>query len=233
VNGESTYETQRIDHLGIVAGICREISLVEQSDAQVGESQRKVSCGHAVMVLVLKALGFTGRALFLMPEYLANKPVDVLIDAELTTAAFTDDTLGRSLDALYRAGVTEVFAGVAAHGLKVYGIEHRFVHLDSNSFHLHGLYEVAEPEAIEATYGYSRDQRPDLKQSVVQLITSQASVLPVWLEVLSGNSSDRTAFPRTVQATANSCSKKSRWRLRWTVPATVRRSWRACGMCRG
>jgi transposase len=202
MENEATYETKRIDHLGIVAGICREISLAEQVDAQVGGCERKVSCGQAVVALVLNALGFSGRALYLMPAYLENKPVDVLIDAELTAADFNDDTLGRALDDLYEAGVTEVFARVASHGLGVYGIEHRFVHLDSSSFHLHGVYDVcdAEREAIEVTHGYSRDQRPDLKQVVVQLVTSQASALPVWLEVLSGNSSDRTAFPQTVQA---------------------------------
>lgn len=201
MNRETSYETQRIDHLGIVAGICREIALVARIDAQVGGSQRKVSCGQAVMALVLNALGFSGRALYLMPEYLCNKPVELLIDEGLTAVDFNDDVLGRGLDALYSAGVTEVFAGVAAHALQVYGIEHRFVHLDSSSFHLHGVYDRAEPDqaAIEVTHGYSRDHRPDLKQAVVQLITSQASALPVWLEVLSGNSSDKHAFPETVR----------------------------------
>lgn len=202
MESEATYETKRIDHLGIVAGICQEISLAEQIDVQVGESERKVSCGPAVVALVLNALGFSGRALYLMPDYLMNKPVDVLIDPDLTAGDFNDDTLGRSLDDLYRVGVTEVFARVAAHALEVYGIEHRFVHLDSSSFHLHGVYDVSDPEreAIEVTHGYSRDQRPDLRQVVVQLVTSQASALPVWLEVLSGNSSDRTTFPQTVEA---------------------------------
>ncbi len=87
---------------------------------------------------------------------------------------FNDDSLGRSLDDLYQQGVTEVFARVASRALKVYEIEHRSVHLDSSSFHLHGQYETGEPntEAISITHGYSRDHRPDLKQVVVQLITS-------------------------------------------------------------
>lgn len=51
------YETCRIDHLGIVAGICREIGLIEQVDQWVKGSERKVSCGQAVQALVLNALG--------------------------------------------------------------------------------------------------------------------------------------------------------------------------------
>jgi transposase len=199
---EQRFETQRIDHLGIVAGISREIGLMEEVDQQVGGNNRKVSCGQAVQAMILNALGFTSRALYLMPDYLHNKPVDLLIDPALSAEDFNDDTLGRSLDDLYKQGITEVFAKIASRALDVYGIEHRFVHLDSSSFHLHGQYEASEPdtEAITITHGYSRDHRPDLKQVVVQLITSQRSALPIWLEVLSGNSSDKKTFAPTVEA---------------------------------
>ena len=202
MNPETRYETQRIDHLGIVAGICQEIGLIEEIDRLVGRGEQKVSVGQGTQAMVLNALGFSSRALYLMPEYMQNKPVDVLIGPGLTAEDFNDDSLGRSLEALYSKGVTEVFAQAAGRALRTYGIEHRFVHVDSSSFHLHGAYEVEEPdkEAITITEGYSRDHRPDLKQVVVQLITSQKSALPIWLEVLSGNSSDKESFPLSVAA---------------------------------
>lgn len=126
----------------------------------------------------------------------------MLIDPDLTAEDFNDDTLGRCLDDLYTAGVTEVFYQVASHALQVYGIRSRFVHLDSSSFHLHGAYDPDEPEreAISVTYGYSKDHRPDLKQVVLQLITHHKSTLPVWLEVLSGNSNDKKTFKATIKA---------------------------------
>ena len=199
---ETNYETQRIDHLGIVTGISREIELVETIDKKVGETGRKVSCGEGVLAMVQNALGFSSRALYLMPDYLRNKPIDLLIRPGLVAEDFNDDTLGRCLDDLYACGVTEVFASVASKALSVYGIEHRFVHLDSSSFHLHGQYEIETPdeEMISITHGYSRDHRPDLKQVVTQLITSHKSNLPVWLEVLSGNSSDKKTFSKSVNA---------------------------------
>jgi len=202
MSAEQTFETQRIDHLGIVSGVCREIALIEQIDAQVKASDRKVSCGKGTQALILNALGFVGRALYLMPDYLHNKPVDLLIDPDLTAEDFNDDTLGRCLDDLYEAGVTEVFFKVAAQALQVYGLRPNFVHLDSSSFHLHGAYDPEEPnrEAISVTYGYSKDHRPDLKQVVLQMITSHKSALPIWLEVLSGNSNDKKTFKATVKA---------------------------------
>ena len=213
MSAKPTYETQRIDHLGIIAGICQEISLIEKIDAQVKSSDRKVSCGRGTQAMILNALGFVGQALYLMPDYLHNKPVDLLIDPNLTAGDFNDDTLGRCLDDLYTAGVTEVFYQVASHALQVYGICPRFVHLDSSSFHLHGSYEPDEPEreAISITYGYSKDHRPDLKQVVMQLITHHKSALPTWLEVLSGNSNDKKTFKDTIKAYCKQLNSKEQF----------------------
>jgi transposase len=202
MSGETNYETQRIDHLGIVTGISREIELVETINQKVGQTGRKVSCGEGTLAMVQNALGFSSRALYLIPDYLKNKPVDLLIRPGLAPEDFNDDSLGRCLDDLYACGVTEVFASVASKALSVYGIEHKFVHLDSSSFHLHGEYDVDAPgeEMVSITHGYSRDHRPDLKQVVAQIITSHKSNLPVWLEVLSGNSSDKESFSESVKA---------------------------------
>jgi len=204
------YETQRMDHHGIVAGICHEIGLVEQIDQIVGRGERKVSCGEAALAMVLNGLGFSSRALYLVSDFLRNKPVDLLINPNLTAEDFNDDTLGRALDDLYEHGVTEVFAGVSARAMQTYGIETDFRHLDSSSLHLHGEYEGTDPEttAITITHGYSRDHRPDLKQVIVQLITMESSRLPVWLEVLSGNNSDKSTFVPSIKAYSNQLSEE-------------------------
>jgi transposase len=199
---KETYSTQRLDHLGIVAGICQQISLIEQIDAYVGVTGRKVSVGEAVQAMVLNALGFVGRALYLTPEFFDNKPVDLLIREGLTAEDFNDDSLGRALDMLYQAGITEVFACVASHALDAFGIEYDFVHLDNTSFSLEGDYSKPseDPKAVRITHGYSRDHRPDLKQVVVSLICSYQSSIPVWLQALDGERADKESFPKIIQA---------------------------------
>lgn len=207
---EQIYETKRMDHHGIVAGICHEVGLVEKIDQIVGRGERKVSCGEATLAMVLNGLGFSSRALYMMPDFLRNKPVDLLINPNLTAEDFNDDTLGRTLDDLYEQGVTEVFAGVSVRAMQTYGIETKFRHLDSSSMHLHGEYvgTDTEAEAITITHGYSRDHRPDLKQVIVQLITMESSRLPVWLEVLSGNSSDKSTFVPSIKAYCKQLAKE-------------------------
>jgi hypothetical protein len=47
----------------------------------------------------------------------------LLIREGLTAEDLNDDSLGRSLDMLYDADITQVFFCVASHALSVFGIE--------------------------------------------------------------------------------------------------------------
>lgn len=201
-------QTKNLDHLGIVAGICDQIELVQQIDAFFPNQARKVSVGEATKAMILNALGFVSRPLYLSSEFLHNKAVDLLFRPDIQAEDFNDDSLGRALDALFEKDVTTVFAQVASHALHLAGIEHHFFHLDTTSFSFHGKYnqhgESAddEPEVIELCHGFSKDKRPDLKQAVLSLICSGQSTLPVWLETLDGNSSDKKSFADSIRSFA-------------------------------
>ncbi len=55
--------------------------------------------------------------------------------------------------------------------------------------------ENIEPkQAINVTYGYSRDHRPDLKQFLMQLISSGDGDIPIFLQSASGNQVDSSCF---------------------------------------
>ncbi len=53
---------------------------------------------------------------------------------------------------------------------------------------------------INITHGHSKDHRPDLKQLVLSLTTTGDSSFPIWLEALSGNSSDKSSFIKTINS---------------------------------
>lgn len=200
----SNYHTECLDHLGIITGICKEIDLIQNIDRLVPQGNRKVSVGESVQAMILNALGFSSRALYLTPEFFNNRPVETLIKPGLLPEDFNDDSLGRALDALFNAGVTEVFAGVASSALEYHKIDHQFVHLDTSSFHLHGEYDRSRKIGeITVNRGLSKDHRPDLKQVVVSLICSYRSSIPVWFQALNGNNCDKTSFPKTIRAFAS------------------------------
>src|SRR5258708_2281431 len=173
--------TQRIDHLGIVAGICKQIDLIGQIDQQVGDSGRKVSVGSAIQAMVLNGLGFVNRPLYLTPEFYANKPIELLIGPGIVAEDLNDDGLGRALDRVVKVGVPEIYYQLAAHALAVMGIANRLAHAETSAFSVEGAYETAEENAIKITYGYSKDHRPDLKQAMLGLICANTLSIPVWL----------------------------------------------------
>src|SRR3954470_17805307 len=176
MNGPDTpqIEVQNIDHLGIVAGIVDEIGLVEEIDQLLGtHSQEHVSPGEAVKAMILNGLGFLSAPLYLFEEFFSGKATEHLIGPGIKPEHLNDDRLGRVLDNLFEAGLTEVFVGIASKASKRFGLpKTKSVHLDATSFHLHGRYrddergkeEECEAEEIRITYGYSREHRPDLKQ---------------------------------------------------------------------
>ena len=69
-NAES-YVNERLNHLGIVAGVCEEIGIAAYLDRFAGETKH-----HA---MILNALGFSNRRLYLMPQFFASKTIGHLL----------------------------------------------------------------------------------------------------------------------------------------------------------
>ena len=96
--------------------------------------------------------------------------------------------MGRVLDKLYDAGLTEIFIRVALSAADRFGVKMDSFHLDSSSFHVHGDYGTgtddeasAESGLITIIYGYFRDHRPDLKQFILDLMCSGDGDIPLYL----------------------------------------------------
>ena len=197
----SQLEVRDIDHLGIVAGIVDEIGLVEEIDRLVGtHPQEQVSAGQVLKAMILNGLGFVSAPLYLFQEFFIGKATEHLIGAGVTAEHLNDDRLGRVLDKLYEADLSQTFVNVALRAAQRFDVSTESVHLDATSFHLHGEYaqgddqEEGEPAGIRITQGYSRDHRPDLKQFVVDLMESGDGGIPLFLRVADGNEADKAVF---------------------------------------
>ena len=191
---------QDIDHCGIVAGICDEMNLVEQINRLLGtHPQEIISAGQVVKAMILNGLGFVSAPLYLFEKFFIGKATEHLLGEGIHPEHLNDDRLGRVLDKLYQAGLTEVFVTVALCAARKFGVKMNSLHLDSSSFHVDGeyinnSYEQVEPRNIEITYGYSRDHRPDLKQFIVDLMCSGDGDIPLYLRVADGNEADSAMF---------------------------------------
>jgi transposase len=202
VSEEIVYQTERLDHLGIVAGVCREAGIAEWLDERAGEQRRSVSIGTATVAMILNGLGFSNRQLYLVPQYFENKPIEHLLGEGITADMLNDDSLGRTLDWLYEHDVTTLFAGLALQARRRFGILAHHLHIDTTSFSVSGTYEShaeGDPVAVAITYGYSRDHREDLKQWMLALATTHDGDIPLFLRPLDGNSSDKQDLSAAVR----------------------------------
>jgi transposase len=202
VSQEVEYQTERLDHLGIVAGVCQEAGIAEWLDKQAGESRRSVSVGKATVAMILNGLGFSNRQLYLVPQYFENKPVEHLLGEGITADMLNDDCLGRTLDWLYEHDVTTLFAGLALQARRRFGVQAQHLHIDTTSFSVSGDYasqEEGAPVPLAITYGYSRDHREDLKQWMLALATTHDGDIPIFLRPLGGNSSDKEHLSAAVK----------------------------------
>ncbi|WP_041225823.1 IS1634 family transposase [Crinalium epipsammum] len=197
-------EIKNIDHLGIVAGIVDDLGLVEKINKIVGvDSREKISTGQVVKAIILNGLGFVSRPLYLFSQFFEDKAIEHLLGKEIKAEDLNDDKLGRTMDKLYRVGLSELFLLIALDTIKKYQITTKYSHLDSTSLHLHGEYQADNPKKekgiikenpIYITQGYSRDHRPDLKQCVMDLIVSSDGDVPLFFRAGDGNESDKAVF---------------------------------------
>ncbi len=124
-----------------------------------------------------------------------------LLRLGLTAEMLNDDSLGRALDRLYEAGLTDIFSQAASRVLRLWVVHHRFVHLDIPS--LSGEGEDAKPEeqeVVRITSTSSRAKCPNLKQVGVAVLTGDRSALPPSMQALDGIAADPHPFLHGVEA---------------------------------
>lgn len=195
------YTTEVMDHHGLVAATCRDLGIAEKINERIGskDPRRKIQPGLATVAMIINGLGFSNRRLYLTPQFFESKAVNFLFEESVKASDFSDHTLGKCLDEIAAYGTTKLFGEVAfdiAHEQCLLGTT---AHLDSTSFSLEGEYNSEDSEQIiNVTHGFSKDNRPDLKQVMLSLVMTGDANLPIWMEPLSGNSSDKSSFHETI-----------------------------------
>jgi transposase len=196
---------KNIDHLGIVAGLIDEIGIVEIINSKLGiDTREKIAAGILVKAILINGLGFVSRPLYLFNQFFEDKAIQTLLGEDVEGDYLNDDKIGRVMDKLYKYGLNNLFIEIVLSVIKKFKIDTKYSHLDATSFHLHGEYkseevndkeeEITKERPIIITKGYSRDHRPDLKQCVLDLITSSDGDIPLLMRAGDGNEADKAVF---------------------------------------
>ena len=185
-------EIKRIDHFGIVAGIIKDLEIVKTIDDLLGrQKEEEISHGEAIAGMILNGLHFISKPLMLTPKFFENIPLEQLIRDGITPEHFNRHKLGRVLDNVAGYGTEKLFGQIALKACSIEKINMKFAHADTTSYSLTGEYDSdSDTEKLLITHGHSKDMRPDLKQVMQELITSQDGGIPFATKAWSGNASD-------------------------------------------
>jgi len=197
-------QSYNIGHHGIVAGIFDELRIAEVIDrALPKQGSKNLPNSVTTKAMILNSLGFTHQRLYLFPNFFMTIPTEKLLGEGVTPSALNDDVVGRTLDAIYDYGPTELFNEIALQVMKNYPLGTNLIHVDTTNFSVHGKYENDAPDgtdSIRITFGHAKDGRTDLKRFVLGLVTNQFG-LPLYTEAFSGNESDKKSLIHMIQKT--------------------------------
>lgn len=195
-------KVKRLDHLGIVAGVIKDLGIIELIDERIKDHPKEeITVGEAVAGMIINGLGFSNRPLSLTPQFFQSKAMERLFRKGVDASYFNRFKLGRALDDCYQYGCSNLFAEISMAVCKKEKIDCRFNSEDTTSFSLTGDYEPdCDEHAIKITQGYSKDHRPDLKQAIVEMMVSQDHGVPTVYHAHNGNASDTIIFRERSQA---------------------------------
>ena len=202
-------EVKRLDHLGIIAGTIKDLGIIDIINKKIEpDNQEEISAGEVVAGMILNGLGFVSRPLMLTPQFFENKPLDLLIRKEVEAKHFNRHKIGRVLDDIGTYGCEKLFGIIALEACSRENVDMKFGHSDTTSHSLTGEYDCdSDTERITVTYGHSKAKRPDLKQVVQELVTSQDGGIPFMTKTWSGNASDTIILRERAKALIEEFSK--------------------------
>ncbi len=219
---------QNLGHLGLVAAAIKESGLVDMIDKIIpARSVAKTTHGERCSALILNGLGYIDTRLYMFPKFLENKPVEKLFREGIDAEDFNEFSLGRTLDKIYEYGPTKLFSEIALQIAINHNLFDRTINVDTTSLSLYGEFPTSEisqneePKASDRAptialeclknqrpeYGYAKNKRFDLKQMILLIAKTGPANLPIHMEALSGNTSDKVSLEQATQRISKFCEE--------------------------
>ncbi len=169
--------------LPVLYPILRELDVRDTTNALV-PSEADIDLGRIVLLLALNRL-LAPQPLYHVQDWLSGHVLEQVLGVPVAKAY--DNRLGRALDRLH-PHLAELWARLITRAIAVYELDLSVLHWDITSIYFEGAYT----DSHLATYGCSRDHRPDTKQVNLEVDVTHDGYTPVRYEVLAGNTADIT-----------------------------------------
>lgn len=175
---------------------------VQMIDEAAQRGDCKLSVGTRLKALLIN-IGTDRKALYKVQEFYEKRDTEVLLGEGILASDLNDDALGRALDILYDLDMDEFYPKLALDTARQLRVFDNFddllpFHADTTSISLTGDYSCQDDDTnlsdnkddFRIARGYSKDNRPDLKQIIFGLSTLAG--IPICANVDKGNQDDHT-----------------------------------------
>jgi hypothetical protein len=197
-------KTERLGPLPLINHFLERLDLETRMDRFVPTHDRRIRLPYA------KALGVLLRSVLLEREPLYRQQETVGTFAprafgldEALVQHVGDEAVGRALDRLFDADRAALLTDVVVAAVAAFDVALEELHNDSTTVRFCGQYPQARGRKLRGkrapfiTYGYSKDHRPDLKQLLFVLTTSDDGGVPVQFRCEHGNTNDSRTHQQT------------------------------------
>jgi len=180
----------------LISAICDEIDFEGIVNKRLiwDKDRSHLSPGKRLKALLINIL-CDRQPLYHIHHFFEEQDVELLFGKGVKAADLNEYSIGRALDALYEATPWKVYSTLSVSACRKLGIPIGILHNDTTSYSVFGDYERKEETAgtqdeLDITHGYSKQNRPDLKQIVLGLGVTPERI-PVLATMESGNTSDK------------------------------------------
>lgn len=193
-----------------MAGIIKDVGMIDRIDARIIPAEPEESSpGEAVAGRILTGLGLAARPLSLPPQVCANKPMTLLGREGVSARHGNRCTLGRSLDNVFAYGGDTLCSAIARAVCPHDGMDRRWHCLDTTRV---ALTRASVPEtdapARMLTHGSAKDHRPDVQQTVLEVMVSHEGGVPFLRTSGDGHAAETTVFQERGAAWLTPCNAR-------------------------
>ena len=91
----TNYSIERLDHLGIISGVIKDLKIVQLIDDWLGTFEgENLSAGETVAGMIINGLGFSNKPLTLTPLFFKHCPLSLLFHERVKAEDFNRFKLG-------------------------------------------------------------------------------------------------------------------------------------------
>jgi transposase len=200
-------EVERLGPLPILNHFLEKLGLTEILDRHIPTRDRRCALPYArALGVLLRSIVVEREPIYRHQEVVEGFHAPCFGLSGPQAWRLRDDQIGRALDRLFEADRGSLLTEVVVATSKRFEVRLDELHNDSTTVRFQGQYRGASGRSLRGkkapwiTYGHSKDHRPDLKQLLFVLTTSDDGGVPVQFRCEDGNTNDSTTHLETWEA---------------------------------